>query len=122
MLAYSLRITIGVAMALACVGCSDPVVGTWTSKERFACGNGEQNVKLEIHDDHSGDGTFCDCKFSFVADESGDDRYRLDLVFADTCVFEDTKYDCDLKREGKQLDCGKFAENGVGIYDKVEEP
>lgn len=110
-----------VALGVACTGCGNSFAGSWVSENSFACEQGQQSIKLEVRDDLSGDGSFCECKFSFVASDRGDDRFRLELAFADICVFDATKRDCELGRKGERLDCGELERGGLGEYKRVEE-
>jgi len=122
MVTWGWRAVTAVAMGVACMGCGNSIAGSWLSEESYACDQGQENIKLEIDDDLSGDGSFCECKFSFVGSERDDGvRYRLELAFPDICVFDTTKRDCELSRKGNRLDCGKFENAGLGEYLRVEE-
>ena len=110
-----------VAMGVACVGCGNSFPGTWVSENSFACGHGQEHITLEVHDDLSGEGSFCECKFTFVASDRGDDTYRLELAFADICVFDLTNRDCELKRSGDRLDCGDLETGSLGEYLRAGE-
>jgi hypothetical protein len=121
MVTWGWRAVTAVAMGVACMGCGNSFPGTWVSENSFACDQGQENIKLEVHDDLSGDGSFCDCKFPFVASDRGDDKYRLEIAFADMCVFDFTKHDCELRPSGVRLDCGKLELGGLGDYLREEE-
>ncbi len=108
-------------MGVACMGCGNSLPGTWVSEDSFACGQGQENITLEIYDDLSGDGSFCECTFTFVASDRGNEKYRLELAFSDMCVFDLAKRDCELKRSGVRLDCGELETGSLGEYLREEE-
>jgi hypothetical protein len=89
--------------------CSDPVVGEWEG-QTVGCGTANDVVHFVIDDELLGNGDFCVCEYDFEVEDRGDDSYRFDVDFGDSCVglsgFADGQYDCDLERDGERLDCG----------------
>lgn len=100
----------GVALVVGTTGCADPIEGRWEGDE-LACGIGSTDrVTFVVDSDLNGEGEYCDCRFTFVADNRGEDVYRLDLDFDGPCFVDDGKYDCDLERDGERLDCGPLGD------------
>jgi hypothetical protein len=109
-----MRVGLGVLALSLLAGCSDGLVGDWESSNEVLCLSGAEPVSFTVDDDLRGDGGYCACNFTFVADNRGDDRYRVDVTFSGACLNMDGKYDCDLESNGERFDCGN-----LGDYRRV---
>ncbi len=119
----------GVAL-FALVGCSDPLVGKWESKE-------DKDVDLEIErtdDGYRGEGHISACveidgdwacvlcPIEFEAEESGSDSWDVSGEFTGECRdFGDFDgIECELNSAGDELECELPGDGGSIEYERDE--
>lgn len=96
-------------VAFLLTACDDPVVGRWERQE-LVVGCGE-HPDFEVFDDLTGVGDFCQCDYDFFVEERASNLYRFDIDFEGICgLVGDGNYDCDLVRDGNELDCGDLGD------------
>ena len=104
-----MRVLVLLLTLFALTACDDIIVGRWERQELvIGCG---EHPDFEVFDDLTGTGDFCQCDYDFDIEKRDSALYRFDIDFDGVCgIVADGRYDCDLVRDGDELDCGDLGD------------